>query len=193
MYWLVGTILNPEWLASAGEFMAGIGGLATAGAVIVFGILGLRQYKEGLRHYQDAQRLKAADMLLEMEKEYREVLPVCIEFEMGETYDTLIKPILTEIAAKEYEKAELSEQQLNKLKQLDRALRFFYACSVLNGELQVEQDVIGRVYYYYLSILADPDRGKELSQYVEEYYPRLHDWLKRHKSNLARYKKTGEW
>jgi len=183
---LQGTGFDPEWLT-------GIGELATAVAVIVFGVLGLREYRDGTKHYREGQRLKAADMLLEMEKEYREILPVCIEFELAKTYEALIKPILTQIAAKTFDAAELDEGQVKKLKELDRALRFFYACSVLNGELQVEQNVIGRVYYYYLSILADPDQGKELSVYVGKYYPRLHDWLVHHRTHLVCYKKTGKW
>ena len=186
VYWAIGTITAPEWLTGAGEFMAGVGGLATATAVFVFGIL-------GLRHYQEAQRLKAAEMLLEMEKEYREVLPVCIEFELQGTYESLIKPMLIKLTNKTLGEGDLTEIQRSKLKELDRALRFFYACSVLNGELKVEQNVIGRVYYYYLSILADPAQGKELSKYVEDYYPRLHEWLKKHKENLAKYKETGKW
>ena len=66
--WVIGTIITHEWLTSVGEFMTGVGGLATATVVFVFGILGLNQYKEGLRHYREAQRLKAAEMLLEMRK-----------------------------------------------------------------------------------------------------------------------------
>ena len=131
VYWAIGTITAPEWLTGAGEFMAGVGGLATATAVFVFGIL-------GLRHYQEAQRLKAAEMLLEMEKEYREVLPVCIEFELQGTYESLIKPMLIMLTNKTLGEGDLTEIQRSKLKELDRALRFFYTCSVLNGELKVE-------------------------------------------------------
>jgi hypothetical protein len=170
---------DPEWLT-------GIGECTTALAVIVGGILGLQQYKEG-------HRLRAADMLVEMEKEYRAVLPVCIEFEIAKTYDKLIKPMLLEIQKSKLEHADLTDLQVEKLKELDRAIRFFYACSVLNGELRVEENVIGRVYYYYLSILADPGQGKELYTYVQVYYPRLHNWLQTHRKYLSCYRKTGTW
>jgi hypothetical protein len=179
-------ILTPEWLAGAGEFISGVAGLLTAGAVIIFGIQGIRQYKH-------AQILKTADMLLEMEKEYRQVLPICLEFEIPQSYDEKIVPILKKIISGHPADAKLSHEEMTTLEQLDKAMRFFYVCSVLNGELHVEQNVIARVYYYYLTMLVDPGRREVLSQYVREFFPRLHAWLEEQKGSLNNYKKTGKW
>lgn len=141
-----------------------------------------------LKRYRREVRLRAADLLLKMEDEYRIVLPTCLEFEYIPRYQQSIVPLLKKI-----EDHPLNASDVNSLAALDRCLRFFFLCTVLTSDLKVEETAIARAYYYYLSLLAEPKKREELKQYITRNYKRLDTWMKRHKVCMERYRETGEW
>ncbi len=95
---------------SNAEWLSGIAESVTALAVILGGFWGIREYREG-------QRLKAAEMLLEMEKEFRELSDICNQVEVLDTYKRRIKPILDKLN-RDHEQAVLSEGEPKTIRDL---------------------------------------------------------------------------
>jgi hypothetical protein len=77
--------------------------------------------------------------------------------------------------------------------ELDRCLRFFFLCTVLNADVKVEETPIARAYYYYVCVLAEPGMRTELQSYVRKYYKRFHQWMNKHRECLKGYREKGEW
>src|SRR6266849_8760125 len=85
----------PTWLHALGESkipegLGGIGEFLTGLAVVSFGILGLRQYREG-------HKLDAADVLMKTEKEFRRIFRTCNAIEVGSSYSQSIRPLLDKL------------------------------------------------------------------------------------------------
>jgi hypothetical protein len=152
--------LNPEWLSGIGELITGL-------AVLGFGIYGLKQYKEG-------QQLDAAEILLKMEKEFRCISAICSEIEIESVYKKEIQPLLQKLISTDYASLNLTDDEFTLIKKLDRALRFFYVCTIMHRELHVDEGVLGRAYYYWLGILIS---RSELYTYIKRDYKRLAGWL----------------
>lgn len=166
---------NPEWLSGIGELITGL-------AVLGFGIYGLKQYKEG-------QRLDAAEMLLKMEKEFRCISAICNEIEIEGVYKKKIQPLLQKLISKDYASLDLTDDEFALVKKLDRALRFFYVCTIMHRELHVDEGVLGRAYYYWLGILTT---RSELHAYIKRDYKRLAQWLHDNEAVLEIYRQTGK-
>lgn len=176
---IVGEKWGIEQFGRLGELLEGIASSATFVAVLVAGWVGLKRYTRQLR-------LRAADIMLRMEPEHRKILATCIELELDCSYETW-KPILT--LANEQRTIE-GDGRL-KVAELDRCLRFFYACTVLD-HLGVEEIAIVRAYYFYFLMVADPRKG-ELRTYIAQYYPRLSEWLETNRLFLEYFRDAGEW
>jgi hypothetical protein len=130
-----------------------------------------------LKKYADGQRLKAGEILLRTEEEFREILPIYGEIDDRATYDALVKPLLKKINANK----SLTSVEVASLAAIDRCLRFFVVCAVLDKELNIERKSLVRCYHYYVGILVNDDRKsafnrKDLIKYVEDFYPILHGW-----------------
>lgn len=150
--------------------------------VIVGGAVGLRRYRHGLK-------IKAGELLLQMEQEFRSVAPTCLRWETLSSYRTQIKPVLDKNNAGQ----AMTDQEFALLADLDRCLRFFYLCTVLHTDLKIERAVVARSYYWYASLLLDTTKRPELAEYVRAHYRRLHEWLLRHQGCFKHYRDTGEW
>jgi hypothetical protein len=109
-----------------------------------------------LARYRREVRLRAADLLMKMEEEYRTIVRTCLDFEFIDRYQEVIVPVLKKV---EDGTMQLTDD-IEKLARLDRCLRFFFLCTVLNADLKVEEAAIARAYYYYVCVLAEP--GKEM-------------------------------
>ncbi len=160
----------------------GVAALVTAGAVVVGGIVGLRRYRHSLR-------IKAGELLLAMEVEFRHVFPTCLEIEVSASYDERFRPLLKAVAREERPSAE----DLERLKALDRCLRFFYLCTVLHTDLKIEQAILARSYYWYARLLIDSERRPELATYVHQNYRRLSAWLHEYLPCFEAYRDSGRW
>lgn len=162
-------------------------GLLSAAAIVAGGIWALRSYREG-------QRLKASEILLAMEQEFRIILPTYELIENPTAYQEKLVPLLQAVASK----SSLSNKRIRLLADLDRCLRFLFLCSVLNQDLAVEQNALVRAYYYYVGILAslaDEDNVErvDLAKYVNEFYPTLCKWTKEHQAQLEGYRAGQPW
>lgn len=177
--------MDPSTLTEWDVFFRAVGSAAsflTVTGVIVGGIVGLRRYRHSLK-------IKAGELLLQMEQEFRIVSPTCLLWETVASYEARIKPVLDKNAAD----ASLSNDEFELLQNLDRCLRFFYLCTVLHTDLKIERAVIARSYYWYASLLLDAQRRPELAEYVRMHYRRLYEWLQRHRDCFQHYRDTGEW
>jgi hypothetical protein len=154
----------------------GLGTLFTIGAAVWV-----------LFQYIGTTRVRAAEMLLKIEEEFRAVFPTYEAIEIPTTYERIIKPIL------EAERQQtMTDQQVAKLAQIDRCLRFLYLCSVLNDTLGVDRavrvrnGVIRAAYYHYIAILLPKNRTlrPELHDFTTSYYPRLTRWVHEHADQL---------
>jgi hypothetical protein len=154
----------------------------TAFAIVVGGVFALRRYRREVR-------LRAADLLLKMEEEYRKIVRTCLDFEFLDRYQQIIVPLLHKVESGPM----LGAEDIEKLASLDRCLRFFFLCTVLNADLKVEETAIARAYYYYVCILAEPGKRCELQTYIAKCYVRLNAWMKRHQRCMDEYRRTGDW
>lgn len=165
------------------ETFAEWAGILSAVAIMMGGIWALRTYREG-------QRLKAAEILLTMEVEFRIILPTYELIENPGVYEDKIKPMLQEVM----NAARLSDEHIKLLADLDRCLRFLHLCSVLNQDLAVEQNALMLAYRHYVGILAEmTDKNNtentDLAAYIEKFYPSLCRWTNDNRDTLARYRK----
>jgi len=151
-------------------------------------LLGLFGGGWGLYEYFRNTRLRAAETILKMEKEFRNIAPIYEEIDDAASYQRLIKPILDA-----ERQGKLDDAGLQKLTQLDRCLRFLYLCSVLNEALRVDRTLglkegaLQRAYYYYIGTLLPEESHAsrpELFAYTRRYYPLLTGWVDKHKSDL---------
>lgn len=144
-------------------------GLLSAAAIVAAGIWALRSYRE-------AQRLKASEILLSMEQEFRIVLPTYELIENPGVYATRIKPLLQKAMAG----SDLTDAEIKSVSDLDRCLRFLFLCSVLNRDLAVEHNALMRAYYHYVSVVAKMTSAQppnDLAKYIKDFYPRLCSWI----------------
>lgn len=163
---------------------------------VVGGALALIEYRKGLS-------LKAAEILLEVEAEFREVAPTFDLMEDEDRYDQVLRPVLLKSLANyalpegatrdEQENAKkkrytcvnapadeappLTDLQFATQKELDRALRFLYLCAVLHADLRAERGALARAYYQWLRTIMNPTDRPELACYVARYFPRTLEWL----------------
>lgn len=158
--------------------------VVTKGLATLFAVIGGGW---GLYQYFNSTRLRAAETLLRMEEEFRNVFPIFEEIENITSYQKLVKPVLDAEA-----KGKLDDAGLKKLTQLDRGLRFLYLCSVLNEALRVDrvpgvkEGVLSRAYYHYIGILLPEKRASrpELLRYTDCCYPLLTRWVGDHTREL---------
>lgn len=180
----------PQTLANWAQTASGV-------AVVVGGIWALRNYFQ-------TQRLKAAEILMKVEEEFRVILPTYEMIDISTAYTKNVEPALNRL----YLNQPPAEDDLTVLTNLDRCLRFFVFCAVLNKDLGVEGNALLRSYYYHMALLAeisDPDadaddeagtRARErtlLAWYLKEYYPRLCKWVKANRENLIRFRRGEDW
>jgi hypothetical protein len=125
---------------------------------------------------------------MKTEPTHRRLLPTCLDIEMPTTYGRLAA-ILDHVS---YDRARpLEPQDQRRLAAVDRCLRFFYLCIVLDT-LGVEQVAIVRQYYFYFLLIGDPEK-RELHQYMRTYYPHLFAWLQYHRPFLRYFQETRVW
>jgi hypothetical protein len=178
------TVVTPKhfWPETFVEWM----GTVSALAIIAGGIWALRSYREG-------QRLKAAETLLTMEEEFRVILPTYELIENPAVYEAKIKPLLQAVM----NAANLSDEQIKLLSDLDRCLRFLFLCSVLNQDLAVEQNALMRAYHHYVDILArmtdDDNSTPDLADYIKVFYPTLCKWTEENEGLLTSYRAGETW
>ena len=178
---VVSAVLGARWGVEEwgrfGELLEGVAACLTLIVVLITAYFGFRRYMRQLR-------LRAADLLLRIEPEHRRILPVCLEMELGSAeMNTLVKHAC--------ERRFSPGEDRTKLNDIDRCLRFFHTCMVLIHQ-GVEEKAIVRAYYFYFLLLAQ-DSSIEVRTYIATYYPRLANWLERHRQFLEYYKETGEW
>ena len=102
-----------------GQALSGLAAILTFLAIVVGGAIGLRRYRHG-------QKIRAADLLLKLEEEFRSVLPMCVRWETISSYESMVGPLIENYMAGE----RLDEDEIASLMELDRCLRFFYLCTV---------------------------------------------------------------
>jgi hypothetical protein len=169
-----------EWTTVA-QTVGTLSAVLTVLALIVGGWFALKRYRREVR-------LRAADLLLKMEDEYRIIVRTCLDFEFIDLYQRVLVPVL-----KNVKHGTMSAPDVEVLAKLDRCLRFFFLCTILHTDLRVEETAIARAYYYYVCVLAEPDKRIELQEYIAKYYVRLDAWMARHQKCIEGYRKTGEW
>jgi hypothetical protein len=170
-----------DWTPLA-QTLGTLSAVLTVLALIVGGVFALARYRREVR-------LHAADLLLKMEEEYRTIVRTCLDFEFLDRYQRIIVPVLKSVESGTMQGSE----DIEMLARLDRCLRFFFLCTVLNADLKVEETAIARAYYYYVCVLAEPGKRCELQMYIAKYYARLNAWMKRHQRCMDEYRKTGDW
>jgi hypothetical protein len=153
-----------------------------------------------LRQYVRSTRLRAAEILLKVEEEFRIVLPTFGAIEHRPTYESVIKPVLKVENEKRKgtvgAELKIDAEAVKKLAELDRCFRFLYLCSVLNDALHVDRALrlkagaLHRAYYHYFSMLLPDERRDrpDLLAYTDYYYPLLTKWIREHQGGLSDFR-----
>lgn len=157
-----------------------------------------------LRNYFHTQRLKAAEVLMKMEEEFRVILPTYELIDDTRAYKRDVEPVLNRL----HDRQPLADGDVQALINLDRCLRFFVFCAVLNQDLGIEGNALLRSYYYHTALLAeisDPEEAEDeerralaremqrLAWYLKKFYPRLCKWVKANRKNLLRLRAGKRW
>jgi hypothetical protein len=192
----------PQTLAGLAQSVSGI-------AVVVGGIW-------ALRNYFHTQRLKSAEILLQMEVEFRVILPTYEMIDDERAFKKYVEPALDRlhdyVEAPTPDKATMTDEDLKVITDLDRCLRFFVLCAVLNKDLGVEGNALLRSYYYHTALLAEisnPEAAENekarrsararaqamqrFDWYLREFYPRLCKWVHANHQNLIRLRGGKNW
>lgn len=121
--------------------------------------------------FRNSNRVKSIEMLIALEEEYREHLPLLLEIECD--YVEKIRPMLREERAN-----TLSPQSRRKLSELDEALRHFAICAQTRN-LGVDKGLLDITYAYYLGTMYSAAERPELKAYIDTYWSHVAHWAAR--------------
>jgi len=117
-------------------------------------------------------RIKAAEILLQLEKDYSTHLETLLKMESSQEYDSLYKGAIQKQI--ENPLKELSKEERKNMDDLEAALRYFYVCAYIR-ELGVDSGYVDRLNAWYLRLLTDK-KHPELREYVKRYWPSVYYW-----------------
>ncbi|MBK6940541.1 MAG: hypothetical protein IPH13_10120 [Planctomycetes bacterium] len=140
-----------------------VGDVVSNAVLIIGGAFALSQYWH-------SQKVKAAEFLLTLEKEYAPHMKVLLRVEYDETYNNILRiPITKQIVAPAM---RLNREESDVIDELESALRFFFTSRAIM-ELRVDIGYIDRMNAYYLRKLRS---RPEIAKYMEMYWPALYFW-----------------
>lgn len=117
-------------------------------------------------------RVNTAELLLQIETQYSQLLPALLDYEFTDRYLSKLLPALQKQTARPPK--PLNEEELARLEALDRLLRFFVVCARIR-RLRVDAGYIDRLNAWYLIVLTNPNRP-ELVEYVRRFWPTVYFW-----------------
>lgn len=117
--------------------------------------------------FRHSNRIKSIEILIALEEEYREHIPMLLEIECD--YDAKVKPLLVE-----ERNGALSSENRKTLNTLDETLRHFVICAQIRNQ-GIGRGLLDVTYQYYLGMLYSDDRP-ELKAYIDQYWPHLRTW-----------------
>jgi hypothetical protein len=129
--------------------------------------------------YHRSNRQKAAELLLELEREYSKHIPVLLRIENLPDYDKHFRDAI-KIAIYEKE-GPLSNAQSASIDELEAALRYFFVC-VNVRRFSIDGGAIDRLCAWYLRVLVtdsvEPEGylRPELRTYIQKYWPQIYFW-----------------
>ncbi|MGE3800597.1 MAG: hypothetical protein AB7H80_06220 [Candidatus Kapaibacterium sp.] len=125
-------------------------------------------------------KIKAAEILLKIEDEYKMHVQTFFEIEYSSSYLEKYRPALQK-------PSRLSSKEIEAITKLEKALQFLYVCESVR-RLGIDNGSIDRLCQYHLNILsAEEEDRSELKAYVEKYWPSIRSWhLSRNHSLLKR-------
>lgn len=146
-----------------------------ASVLQALGLLGAALW--ALYTFRKQLKLRAADILMQVEEEFRKIQPTLERLDNLRTYQETFQSTLSKVVTTGL--PSLDDPEVSILFEIDKCLRFFYFCTTLNRYLGVDQGVLAKAYYYYLRALADDKNRPELYEYMRISYPTLFAWTQR--------------
>jgi len=123
--------------------------------------------------YDRNRRIKAAEILVELEKEYQErVIRTLLAIEYSETYEKYFRNAL--IKVRDAPESIFTTLESENVDHLERVLRHFFLCARLRG-LGVDNGALNISYKYYLGVMTSKERC-ELVWYMKTYWRRVFEW-----------------
>jgi hypothetical protein len=143
--------------------------------------------------YRLSVHVRAGDLLLKLEDAFSKLGSKLAFLEYRKTCYEPVREILRK-ASKAPD--ELTEGERQTMQHMDEVIRFLYLCTLHAGDTVypppksafgrlVRPSRLPQAYYFYLRRLTDTKDRKELCEYIEACYPRLHSWLLRNQRALA--------
>lgn len=120
----------------------------------------------GIKTYRDSVTVRLAQTLLQAETIFKDSLPIYALIEDDRRYEQEIAPVL----AKATNGTKLTDDDINRLLSVDRAVRFFYIFLV-HKRFQGDSDAILTAYLYYWALLSNQTKRRELADYIDKFYP----------------------
>lgn len=136
-----------------------------------------------LLSFRRNNRIKAAEILISIEKDYGSHIPVLLEIEDLNTYAKKYRYALFLVL--EDKLAELTEDDNKEIQKLEAVLRHFFVCANVRW-LSVDAGAIDRLCAWYLRVLVTDkqldkdgnivDKRPELREYIRRYWPTIYFW-----------------
>ncbi|MCB0713167.1 MAG: hypothetical protein KDD67_12625 [Ignavibacteriae bacterium] len=122
-----------------------------------------------LNTFRRNNRIKAAEILLKIEDEYKVHVQTFFEVEYSPSYMRKYYPALQMPTS-------LSDEGIEALTQLEKALQFLYVCESVR-RLGIDNGAIDRLCQYHIGILAGNNEDRrDLKEYVKKYWPSIWNW-----------------
>lgn len=120
-------------------------------------------------------KIKAAEILIEIEQEYGKHIPTLLQIE----YEADYKRIYKEALRKSIEDNPPNYKRCESIAidRLEAVLRHFYVCAAIR-RLSVDSGTIDRMHAWYLHILVEDMKHErpELQMYIKHFWPSIYLW-----------------
>jgi len=117
--------------------------------------------------YAKSNKIKAAEIFFNIEKNFYNHIPFLLEIENKDTY-----PAIEESLRKD---SNYSTSDIETYQKLDSLFRHFTTCYQI-VKLNIDNKTIETSYKYYLDVFINPER-EEIRKYVRNYFHIVNEWL----------------
>lgn len=158
------TIPAEEWLKFIGAVVGGVFALVA---------------------FWNSNRIKSAELLVSMEKDYARLIPALLQIERDQDYEEEYKVAIEKSLFTNT--ARMTPKEVRRMDKLEAMLRYFHMCNGVRN-LGVNKKAMQQLCHYYLRVLV-PDNSEidgkpyysdkkrpELVRYVRVYWPSVYIW-----------------
>ena len=125
----------------------------------------------GIVTFNRNNRIKAAEILISLEKEYSTHIQTFLQLEYIYHYENIYETPI-DITLKG---GRLNAEDSEVIDKVDKALRYLFVCANVR-RLSVDSGSIDRLCAYYLAVVVNEEKRPGLCKYVKYYWPTIYFW-----------------